>query len=99
MVKNIELKDLVDANRFRQVLEEIKKSDDQYILKDNGHPQAALLSLDDLELLKKAKLLKERTWDDLFKNVGQVHARNKQFSAEEVQADVAEAIKEVRRGA
>ncbi len=98
MVRDIDLKDLTNTKNLRQVLDRIKKGEDLYILKDNDQPQAALLSLEDLELLKKAKVLKERTWDDLFKNLERVHAKNRQFSAEEVQDDVAEAIKEVRRG-
>ena len=97
MVKQINLTDLANPDYVRQLFAQLKNSEDQYIVKDNGQPQAALLSLDDLELLKKAKILKERTWDGLFKNLEQVHAKNMQFSAEEVDADVDEAIKEVRR--
>jgi PHD/YefM family antitoxin component YafN of YafNO toxin-antitoxin module len=97
MVRNIEVKDLINADSLRQLLQDMKESEDQYILKDKGQPQAALLSLDDLELLQKARLLKERTWENLFENLERVHARNMNFSAEEVEADVDAAIKEVRR--
>ena len=98
MVKDVDLKDLTDAHHFRQVLEQIKKGKDQFILKDNGQPQAALLSLDDLELLKKMKANKKKAWKDLFENLKKVHALNSEFSAEEVDADVDEAIKAIRRG-
>ena len=97
MEKEIDLKDLTNADSIRQLIVQLKNGKDQYILKDNGQPQAALLSLDDLELLKQAKVLKDRTWNDLFENLERVHTRNRDFSAEEVDADVDEAIKEVRR--
>ena len=97
MEKDIDLKDLTNADSIRLLIAQLKNGKDQYILKDNGQPQAALLSLDDLELLKQAKVLKDRTWNDLFENLDRVHMRNRDFSAEEVDADVDEAIKEVRR--
>ena len=97
MEKEIDLKDLTNTDSIRQLIAQLKNGKDQYILRDNGQPQAALLSLDDLELLKQAKVLKGRTWNDLFENLEPVHTKNRDFSAEEVDADVDEAIKEVRR--
>jgi PHD/YefM family antitoxin component YafN of YafNO toxin-antitoxin module len=96
MVKIIDIGDLTDVKYLRQVLDDIRKNEYQYIIEKNGQPQAALLSLDDLELLRKARFLKERTWDNLFENLRRVHARNLTFSAEEVETDVDEAIKELR---
>ena len=97
MAKEIDLKDLTDINRLREILNHIKEGSDQYILKDNGQPLAALLSLDDLELIKKAKEDKEKALENLFKNLKEVHARNADASEEQVHKDVEEAIREIRR--
>jgi hypothetical protein len=96
MVKIIDIGDLTDVKCLRQVLDDIRRNEHEYILEENGQPRAALLSLDDLELLQKARILKDRTWDDLFENLERVHARNMSFSADEVEADIDEAIKELR---
>jgi PHD/YefM family antitoxin component YafN of YafNO toxin-antitoxin module len=98
MVKAVDLKDLTDASRFRRLLEDIKKGEDQYILKDNGQPQAALLSLDDLELLEKAKADKEHAWQDLLENLKEVQALNPDVSEQQVHVDVDDAIRAVRQG-
>lgn len=98
MVKEVDLKDLADIDHIRHILDMIKKGEDEYILKDNGQPQAALLSLEDLEVLKRAKADKENAWQDLFATLERVHALNPQVSPEEVDADVDDAIREIRQG-
>ena len=95
MVKNVDLKDLTNT-KLRKILDAIT-SEDQYILKDNGKPRAVLLSLDDLELLKRAKADKEKAWENIFKTIKEVHDLNPNISAEEVDADVDQATKEVRQ--
>ncbi len=95
MVRDVDLKDLTNT-KLRKLLEAIK-SDDQYILKDNGKPRAVLLSFDDLELLKNAKANKEKGWENLFENLEQVHALSPNVSVEQVHKDVAEAIRAVRQ--
>ena len=95
MVKDVDLKDLTNT-KLRNLLKSIK-SDDQYILKENGKPRAVLLSLDDLEVLKRAKANKEKAWENLFANLKQVHALNPNVSEEQVHKDVAEAIRAVRQ--
>ena len=97
MVRDVDLKDLTNT-KLRKLLDNIKESDDQFILKDNGQPIAAILSIDDLELLKKAKTDKEKAWQNIFKTIKEVHDLNPNVSAEEVDADVDQAIKEVRQG-
>ena len=97
MEKDIDLKDLTNVDSIRQLIAQLKNGKDQYILKDNGQPQAALLSLADFELLKQAQQNKQKAWDRLFKNLKKVHAKNRQFTPEEVDADVDEAIKAIRQ--
>ena len=88
MVKDINLADLANLDYVRQLFVELKNSQDQYIVKDNGQPQAALLSLEDLEILENAKQDKDKAWEKLFADLKSVHERNKHFSPEEVDADV-----------
>ena len=97
MEKTIDIKDLTNADSIRLLIAQLKNGKDQYILKDNGQPQAALLSLDDLALLKQAQQNKQKAWDRLFENLEKVHARNPDVSEEQVHADVEEAIRAIRQ--
>jgi len=94
MVKDLDIKELMNASRVRQLIGRVKKGRAQYLLKDNGEPFAMLLSLDEVEHQKKDK---EKAWRDLFKVMDKVHAANSQFSAQEVEADVDASIHELRR--
>ncbi len=97
MEKEIDLKDLTNADSIRQLIARLTNGKDQYIVKDNGQPQAALLSLDDFELLKQARQNKQKAWDRLFQNLEKVQARNPDVSEEQVHADVKEAIQAIRQ--
>lgn len=99
MEKDVDLKDLCNADRIRQLLEEIKNGTDHYVLKDNGQPVGALTSLSDIELLKSTKANREKVWDSLFAHLDERHARNPDISEEQVHADVEEAIRAVRQQA
>jgi len=98
MIQELDVKALFDANILRQILSRVSKGSDQYILKENGQPEAALLSIHDLKLLEQVKERKERAWDDFFENLKEAHALNLDFTAEEVEADVDAAIREIRQG-
>jgi len=97
MIKEIDLQDLTNTDDIRQLIDHLKSSQDQYILKENGEPLAALLSLEDFELLQKANIDKEAAWQDLFENLNEVHSLNPDVSEKEVHADVAAAIRAIRR--
>ena len=97
MVKDIDLKDLTDVDYIHQLLDRLNHENDQYILKENGTPRAALLSLDDFKRLEQAKADKEKAWQDLFATLDKVHALNPNVSEKEVHADVAAAIRAIRR--
>jgi len=98
MVKELDVNVLTDADFGRQLLRRVRENGDQYILKENDQAEAALLSIDDLELLKRVKVDKEKARNALFKVMDAIHERNAQFSAEEVEADVDAAIREIRQG-
>jgi len=97
MVKDIDLKDLSDVDYIHQLLDLLNRGEDQFILKENGTARAALLSLEDFKLLEQARIDKKQAWDDLFENLKGVHALNPNVSEKEVHADVAAAIRAIRR--
>ena len=93
--KDLDVKDLANTIRVRQVLSRIKKNGSRYIVKENGLPLAMLLPLEDVVLRKNEKV---KAWQDLFQLLDTVHARNAHIPAEEVEAEVEAAIREARRG-
>lgn len=97
MVRNIELKDLSSLDDVLQLIKSLKPGEDQFLLNEDGQPKAALLSVQDLELLKSAKQNKKEALKELFSTMDAVHAHNAHIPEVEVQADVAEAIAAVRR--
>ncbi len=96
MVQELEVKSLTDMNELRQILSRVRNTGAQFILKHNGQPEAALLSIADLALLQRMRTVKERAWDDFFENLSEVHALNAGYTATEVEADVDAAIRELR---
>ncbi len=92
--QNLDMKDLTNAARVRQVLSRVKKNGNLYFVTENGEPFALLLPL---EGGKPQKLNREKAWQELFKLMDSVHARNAHVPLAEVEADVNAAIREVRR--
>jgi PHD/YefM family antitoxin component YafN of YafNO toxin-antitoxin module len=95
MVKQLDIETLLDASSLRDVIQRVKLDGDQYILKDNGKPEASLLSIEDFGLLQRMSAVKARAWDDFFENLKEVHAHNAGYSAAEVEVDVDAAIQEI----
>ena len=98
MVRNIELKDLNSIDDVFRLIESLKPGEDQFVLNEDGQPKAALLSVQDLELLQSAKQNKKEALAGLFSTMDAVHARNADIPEEQVHADVAEAITAARPG-
>jgi len=92
--QDIDVKDLANASRVRQVLSRVKKNGSRYIVTENGEPFAMLFPL---EGSKPRKQDREKAWQELFKLMNSVHARNAHIPAVEAEADVGAAIREVRR--
>ena len=92
--QNLDVKDLTNATRVRQVLSRVKKNGNHYIVTENGEPFAMLLPLAGG---KPRKQDREKAWQELFKLMDSVHARNAHIPVAEVEADVDAAIREVRR--
>ncbi|GEM_PF-2620691 len=92
--QNLDVKELTNASRVRQLLRRVKKNGNRYIVTENGEPFALLLPL---EGGKPRKQDREKVWQELFKLMDSVQARNTHIPVAEVEADVDAAIREVRR--
>ena len=96
MPKEFDLKELNESGEFQRVIDSMRSGGEYYILKINGKPQAALLSLKDIALLDDAKAQKKKSWTRLLQLMSQVHNKNASIPGKEVDTEVDAAIREVR---
>jgi len=84
---------MTDAQRdFGSLVKRVSKKETRIVVEDEGEPVAALVSPDDLDQLKRLGSYREDPW----RVIDEIHARNLDKTAEEVERDVAEAIAAVR---
>ncbi len=84
---------MTDAQRdFGSLVKRVSKKETRIVVEDEGEPVAALVSPDDLDQLKRLDSYREDPW----RVIDEIHARNLDKTAEEVERDVAEAIAAVR---
>lgn len=98
MVKTVSLE--VAQKALRRLLEEVKSDKDQYVIQENDRPVAVLVSLMEYQAflqMRSHPSKKEIAYQDLIALLEEVHARNAQFTEEEVERDVWEAIQAVRQ--
>lgn len=95
MLKTINYNDAV--RNLKKLLEEVKQGTNQYIVKDNGHEMAVLLSLDDYNIFQQ--LLESRSYakKNFFEMVDELRAYNKDIPFEQIEKDVAQAVAEARQ--
>ncbi len=87
MVKRMSAKEARD--RFAQVLGMVHYGKDTVIVEKQGKPVVAVIDMDRYDQLKKA-------WDEPFRVLDRIWARNRHKDLDQVQKDVAEAIAETR---
>lgn len=87
MVKRMSTKEARD--RFAQVLGMVHYGKDTVIVEKQGKPVAAVIDVERYEQLKRA-------WEEPFKILDRIWARNRDKDFDQVQEDVAEAIAETR---
>ncbi len=84
----------INASKVRQnlgkVLQEISAHNDHFLIQWRGKPTAVLISISAYETYRKQREEDLRVFDEVWE-------RNKRFSPEEVERDVAQAIAAVRR--
>jgi prevent-host-death family protein len=87
MVKRMSAKEARD--RFAQVLGMVHYGKDTVIVEKQGKPVVAVIDVERYEQLKKS-------WDEPFKVLDRIWARNRNKDLDQVQKDVAGAIAETR---
>jgi prevent-host-death family protein len=87
MVKRMSAKDARD--RFSEVLGQVQYGKDTIIIEKQGKPVVAVIDMERYERFMKA-------WDESFRVLDRIAARNADADPAQVQAEVAEAVAEVR---
>lgn len=87
MVKRMSAKEARD--RFAQVLGMVHYGKATVIVEKQGKPVVAVIDVDRYEQLRKV-------WDEPFKVLDRIWARNRDKELDQIQKDVAEAIAETR---
>ena len=92
MLKIIDFKDA--ANNLENLLKDVKQGTNQYIVKDNEDEMAVLLSYHDFQQLSESKELASQRF---FKMIERLYQRTKDFSFEEIEGAINEALKVARK--
>lgn len=87
MLKRVDL-DKVDK-KVKEFLKGLNVEKDQYILEMEGKPVAGLVAPSQLEKMARAK-------ERLFETIEKIWDQNREVSAEQVERDVAEAVRMAR---
>lgn len=75
-----------------EILEKVYYKGEEYVIKRGKKPMAVLIPLDEFESYKKQREADMKIFD-------KIRAKAKAYSTKEIEADVEEAIKAVRKGA
>jgi len=76
--------------RLGQILEEVYYRGDQYIIERSGKPMAAVVPVEQYEQWQRER-------DAFFALVDKIHARNANVDPDELEKDIAAAVREVRK--
>lgn len=87
-----ELKALKVRSNLGEILEEVYYKGTEYIIKRGEKPMAVLIPLDEFESYKKQRETDMKVFD-------RIRSKAKSYTLKEIEADVEEAIKAVRKGA
>ncbi len=95
-------------NNFGEIIKRVYEKEETQIIERAGLPVAAIVPMSDLERLypEKVKSLpqvavsakRQRAWRQLAAILKETQKSGKQYSEEEVEADVLRAVQEVRHG-
>lgn len=94
MVKTVSLE--VASKEWGRLVGQIGARRDRYVVVQNHHPVAVILSPDEYQMFVESQREKEHAWRELFSVMDEVHAQNARFTEEEVHRDIEEAIRAVR---
>jgi hypothetical protein len=97
MIKTVELSRIKTAAQFKNLLEKVEKSSDQFLFKRKGKAVAALVSPADLEAIPDAMNVMAEHRKALFKIMDRVHAKNPGLIEEEVDEVIMATRDKIRR--
>ena len=92
MVKAIDLNEAV--RNFRQLLKDVSRGTNNYIVKDKGREMAVIISLSDFKSYTQRK---EQSKKRFFEMVDKIRERNKDVPFKQIEKDVAQAVSEVKQ--
>ena len=87
-----ELTALKVRGNLGEILEQVYYKGDEYVIKRGKKPMAVLISPDEFESYKRQREIDMSIFN-------RIRAKNKGYSSKEIEADIDEAVKEVRKGA
>lgn len=87
-----ELTALKMRGNLGEILEEVYYKGQEFIIKRGKKPMAVLVPLDEFESLKKQRKADMSVFD-------KIRAKAKAYSTKEIESDIEEALKAVRKGA
>jgi len=87
-----ELTALKIRGNLGEILEQVYYKGTEYIIKRGKKPMAALIPLDEFESLKKQREADMKVFD-------RIREKGKKFSAKEIEKDVDNAVKNIRKSA
>ncbi len=87
-----ELTALKMRGNLGEILEEVYYKGQEFIIKRGKKPMAVLVPLDEFESLKKQRRADMSVFDN-------IRTKAKTYSAKEIESDIDEALKAVRKGA
>lgn len=87
-----ELTALKVRDNLGEILEDVYYKGEEYIIKEGKTPMAVLIPLDEFENYKKQRETDMKVFD-------RIRTKAKAYSTKEIEADIEEAIKAVRKGA
>lgn len=86
-----ELTALKVRGNFEEILEDVYSKGEEYVIKKGKKSMAVLIPLDEFESFKKQREIDMKVFE-------KIRARTKTYSPEEIETEVKDAIKAVRKG-
>lgn len=95
MIKTIDINKARD--NFDELMDEVSSGENQYVVKDNGKRQIALMSLDDFNNYQSMIRSKEETRIEVIEMLKEIWEFNKDIPPEEIERDIAKAVAAVKK--
>ncbi len=88
MVKTVSVADV--CGRFEELADEVRERGDGYIVEKDGQPLVAVVPVEQLRSWESGR-------EELFAVIHEIHERNKDAGPGEIERDIEDALREVRK--